>query len=57
MPNVSNDNQPATVAELKLANRELTESLEKCRALVSECRDRLAAKGEASFLDVSRAKR
>lgn len=47
---MSNDNQPSTVAELKQANRELTESLKKCQALVDQCRDRLAAEGEASFL-------
>lgn len=50
---MSNDNQPATVAELRQANRELTESLKKCQALVAERREKLAANGEASFLDAS----
>lgn len=47
---MSNDNEPASVAELKQANRELSESLKRCQTLVAECRDKLAAKGEASFL-------
>jgi hypothetical protein len=47
---MSNDNEPSSVTELKQANRDLTESLKKCQALVAECRDKLAANGEASFL-------
>lgn len=47
---MSNDNEPVSVAELKQANRELSDSLKRCQTLVAECRDKLAAKGEASFL-------
>jgi hypothetical protein len=47
-----NDNDAASLAELKEANRELAESLRKRRALVQEWRERLAADGEASFLSV-----
>jgi hypothetical protein len=43
---VSNDNEPATLAELKAANRELTESLERCHALVAEYREILATNDE-----------
>lgn len=47
---MSNDDEPASVAELRQANRELSESLKRCQTLVTECREKLAAKGEASFL-------
>lgn len=46
---ILNDNEPISVAELTKANRELTESLRKCQDLVTQCRDKLAASGEASF--------
>jgi hypothetical protein len=45
---VSNDNQPATIAELKLANRELRDSLKRCQELVADCREKLGASSEAS---------
>ena len=45
-----NDNEPTSVAELKKANRELTDSLRKCQDLVTQCREQLAANGEESFL-------
>jgi CelD/BcsL family acetyltransferase involved in cellulose biosynthesis len=47
-----NNNDAASLAELKEANRELAESIGKRRALVQEWRERLAADGEASFLSV-----
>lgn len=47
---VSNDNEHQTVAELNEANRELRESLKRCQVLVAECREKLAAKGEQTFL-------
>jgi hypothetical protein len=43
---VLNDNEPASMAELKQANRDLSESLKKCQALVAECREKLVSKGE-----------
>ena len=47
---MSNDNEPSTLAELKQANLDLKDSLQKCQALVAECREKLEANGEASFL-------
>ena len=44
------DNEPETIAELKAANRELADSLQRCHALVAGYREALAEKGEASFL-------
>jgi len=43
-----NDNEPATLAELKAENRRLTESLERCHALVADYRHALAKTGEGS---------
>lgn len=33
------------LAQLQRVNEELTESLERCRSLLSECRSKLAANG------------
>ena len=45
---MSNDNEPATLAELKAENRKLTESLERCHALVADYRQALTKTGEGS---------
>lgn len=44
------ENEPAAVAALKRANQDLSRSLKRCQAIVDECRDKLEAQGEASFL-------
>jgi hypothetical protein len=43
---VSNDNQQPTVAELQRANADLRDSLQRCEALVADCREKLRVKGE-----------
>jgi hypothetical protein len=45
-----NDNEPATIAELKEENLRLEESLKRCHALVDDCRQALTKTGEGSFL-------
>ena len=47
---MSNDNEPATVAELKAANQELADSLERCHALVADYREALATARKRPFL-------
>ena len=47
---MSNDNEPATIAELKAENLRLAESLKRCHALVTEYRHTLKKTGEVPFL-------
>lgn len=47
---LSNDNKHEAVAELTEANLILRESLKRCQVLVAECREKLAEKGEQTFL-------
>jgi hypothetical protein len=37
----SNDNRPATRAELEASNQQLRASLKRCEDLVSDCKDKL----------------
>ncbi len=43
-----NDNEAATMAELETENRRLRSSLEKCQAMVEDCRTKLAAKTDTA---------
>ena len=43
---IPNDNDAPTRAELEAANRGLKSSLEKCEALVADCREKIAAAQE-----------
>lgn len=47
---MSEEREPQTLAELEQANQELSASLERCQALLSDYRQSLAATGEATFL-------
>jgi hypothetical protein len=47
---MSNDNEPATLAELQVKNRELAESLARCHALVAEYRKTIVEANEGSFM-------
>jgi len=40
---VSNQDDKQEIAELSELNRELTDSLRRCRTILKDCRDRLAA--------------
>lgn len=47
---MNNDNDPASVAELQQENLRLRRSLRKCQSLVEECRTKLLAKDDPSFM-------
>jgi len=40
---VSNQDDKQEIAELRELNEELTDSLRRCRVILKDCRDRLAA--------------
>ena len=40
---VSNQDDKQEIAELRELNQELTDSLRRCRTILKDCRDRLAA--------------